>query len=321
MAAVVAPTSIAVFWAAGLYRGTWRLASLDDFVRAGKAIAAAVMVSALVITIAGRSAVPPSLFVIFGLLTLVLIVGARVSYRVLLQSKWRAAAHGSPTLIYGAGRNGVNAMLELLANPGRGLHPLGFIDDQADRTGKRLGGLPILGTVDSLDRTIDRLGIQSVVMSTAKISTRHFERALRTCRERGVTLLRMELRLDAAGDTEAPASSLPRIVTGVRRGLPAALDAVASCLKCNSTALHRSHIQSLAERARRVLTRKRPFRCAKCGWRGWLTPLEFAVGSQVATTARQAPDFAAVDAALSRAAISPTLVYSRRYPKSRPSAS
>ena len=47
-----------------------------------------------------------------------------------------------------------------------------------------------------------------------------------------------------------------------------------TCLACHSADVHRSRTHSFAERARRTIFRKRPFRCRACGWRGWQLPLE-----------------------------------------------
>jgi predicted RNA-binding Zn-ribbon protein involved in translation (DUF1610 family) len=41
------------------------------------------------------------------------------------------------------------------------------------------------------------------------------------------------------------------------------------CPKCKSSAIHRSHSRGRWERLRKQVTNRRPYRCSKCGWRGW----------------------------------------------------
>jgi hypothetical protein len=41
-----------------------------------------------------------------------------------------------------------------------------------------------------------------------------------------------------------------------------------SCPKCTSV-LHRSHVRNGWERLRKRITRRRPYRCHNCEWRGW----------------------------------------------------
>lgn len=42
------------------------------------------------------------------------------------------------------------------------------------------------------------------------------------------------------------------------------------CPKCAEFALYRSRARTLGELLKKQLTRKRPYRCHRCGWRGWL---------------------------------------------------
>ena len=42
-----------------------------------------------------------------------------------------------------------------------------------------------------------------------------------------------------------------------------------NCPKCKSIHIGRSRTRSRWERLRREVTRKRPFRCRDCSWRGW----------------------------------------------------
>lgn len=41
------------------------------------------------------------------------------------------------------------------------------------------------------------------------------------------------------------------------------------CPKCRSDEIHRSRARSKWESWRKTITGKQPFRCHKCGWRGW----------------------------------------------------
>jgi predicted RNA-binding Zn-ribbon protein involved in translation (DUF1610 family) len=41
------------------------------------------------------------------------------------------------------------------------------------------------------------------------------------------------------------------------------------CPKCNSERIHRSRSRTWWESWRKIVSRKRMFRCNDCGWRGW----------------------------------------------------
>jgi hypothetical protein len=41
------------------------------------------------------------------------------------------------------------------------------------------------------------------------------------------------------------------------------------CPRCGSHNIHHSRLRTWFERARRRVTRRAPYRCRKCEWRGW----------------------------------------------------
>src|SRR5919202_4503356 len=45
------------------------------------------------------------------------------------------------------------------------------------------------------------------------------------------------------------------------------------CPSCSCEDIHRSHTRTRWEKYRKEITRKRPFRCRRCGWRGWAVDL------------------------------------------------
>jgi hypothetical protein len=52
------------------------------------------------------------------------------------------------------------------------------------------------------------------------------------------------------------------------------------------------------ERLKKLFTAKRPHRCKKCGWYGWLEVSEHPAHVQTWTVEREPPDLGAVDDAL-----------------------
>ncbi len=307
MAAALAPVTIAVFSRMGLYRGTWRLAGVDDFVRASCGVVIASLLGMTARMLLTLSQPPISLFAIYSLVAIILVSGARASYQVLLASRWRGATSGEPALIYGAGRKGAIALRELLANPSSALRPVGFIDDDESKKGKLVGGLPVIGSIAGLEAAIGRLAVRSIVIASDAIPELRLTELGESCERGGVTLLKMRISLDSVADAyavpapapamslaaagapvavgEAAASRTPALsaparrandlparirfeeTTAVRRALPAV--ATQCCPTCGSQHLHRSHSRKMVERMRKRLTEKRLFRCEECGWRGW----------------------------------------------------
>jgi UDP-GlcNAc:undecaprenyl-phosphate GlcNAc-1-phosphate transferase len=206
MTALLAGVTVATFWAVGLYRGSWRLASIQDFVRASWAVAAAatagLLLTQTLTQLLPPSRVPVSVFAIYALLHLALTNGSRVSYRLLVLQKWRAANEGEPVLIYGAGQGGASALRELQSNAETGMRPVGFIDDDPQKTGRVVNGLPVLGTLEALDFAAQRLSARTVIVSTKKISEERLALARELCGLMGIELLRLQISFDRC--TEPP---------------------------------------------------------------------------------------------------------------------
>jgi len=63
-----------------------------------------------------------------------------------------------------------------------------------------------------------------------------------------------------------------------------------ACPECGGNRVHHSRPRSIVERARRVLTRKVPYRCHTCGWRGWRSDTPSAASAGVRPVHRDLTD-------------------------------
>jgi len=68
-----------------------------------------------------------------------------------------------------------------------------------------------------------------------------------------------------------------------------------SCPRCRGV-MYRSHSRTFLERARKVFTSRRPFRCESCGWRGWISELDAVSFAPV--DPHEPPDLASIDTAM-----------------------
>ena len=222
-----------------------------------------------------------SVFVIYGLVSVVLVTASRASYVVLRTSQRRASHQGVPALVYGAGKHGIAATQELFENPVTGLKPVGFVDDDAGKTGKVVNGLPVLGRSYELESLIAAHGVKAVVIASPAVSSDCHTRIVHASGRRGIGLFRMHVQLEQLLDESAlvieraPVPVMAAALTGVATSVP--VFETEPCAKCGGRNLHRSKATGMYERFRKLHTPARPFRCDDCDWRGWLLPLEHTV--------------------------------------------
>ena len=137
-----------------LYDSVWQYVGLRDL----RAIVASVTASSLLFCllirgVLGLRAYPRSVFLMDLVLVVFLMASARVGWRLLRER--RANTRTRRVLIFGAGDAGARIVREILKGGEHGYHPVGFVDDDPAKMGRRIHGIPVLGTRADLPRIID----------------------------------------------------------------------------------------------------------------------------------------------------------------------
>jgi hypothetical protein len=283
------------------------VAGVADLARAGGAAAAVTVAGAVVHPLLSPVPQPVSVFLIYGLVTVVLVTASRASHVVLRTTQRRANHPGIPVLVYGAGKHGIAAAQELFENPAAGLKPIGFVDDDPGKTGKLVNGLPVLGRSYELESLITARGVKAVVIAAPVVPPDCHIRIVHASSRLGIKLFRtyvqLEQLLEEAVDVERePALALAGVgAASAASAVAASAPEVASvfesepCARCGGRNVRRSRVKGAYERFRKLHTPTRPFRCDDCSWRGWLLPLEHAMAIDEIVEA----DLRPLDAALS----------------------
>jgi len=194
------PTVIAcklvAFFAMGIYRGIWGSMGSSDIFAFVKASTLATILSVAAVSFIYRFAdFSKGIFVIDWLLTSALLLGTRGSFRLFLDTVKRRALGGEKTLIYGAGRGGELLLREILNNEGLKIQPIGFIDDDVLKTGKRLQGFPILGAFKDLEALVKKYNVGSLLISFTHKDTDQLTQIKRLCRENHLVLKQFVLQV------------------------------------------------------------------------------------------------------------------------------
>jgi UDP-GlcNAc:undecaprenyl-phosphate GlcNAc-1-phosphate transferase len=182
--------TVLVFWACRLYRGTWRHISVEDLVRSSMAVVLSATSGFVLYRLLLDETFKFSLFLIYVLLLLVLVNGSRSSFRLLRYWKERSSPEGELVVLYGSGHGGTLALREALSNRALAIRPVGFIDDDAEKTGKYVNGYPVLGSLETLPSVLRERNVKGLVVTTDKILPESLRAARRVCEQEGVWLMR-----------------------------------------------------------------------------------------------------------------------------------
>lgn len=190
---VAAVARVLVFRIAGVDRGGWRYSSLPDVYKLLLANAAgSALWAALAVTLIGRG-FPRSIYGMDFVLCFVATAGSRFLVRSYYESHnmLRRKRDRKRVLIYGAGAAGYTLLKEIRANASLGYQVVGFLDDDRDKRGQNLLGIPVLGSGRSVPVIVERFRrrgskIDEIVIAMPSASGRSMNEALSNCRAAGV---------------------------------------------------------------------------------------------------------------------------------------
>ena len=163
-----------VYYFFGLYRRLWLYASIQELKLVAAAVTAASAILALAMlllyTLDIIDSYLRSVFVIDWLLSLVTVGGLRFTLRLIAEMRQNqltgmSVSRAKRVLVVGAGDAGAMVVRELQKNPQINLIPVGFLDDNPTKQRQQIHGVPIVGKITDLDRVLDRLRVNEVIIA------------------------------------------------------------------------------------------------------------------------------------------------------------
>jgi FlaA1/EpsC-like NDP-sugar epimerase len=189
---VLRMASFAIF---GLFHGWWRhvgMRDLIDLVRA-TTLSSVLLVLALFMTgdLTGAGAgefLPRSVLVLDWITALVLFGGLRFGVRAFREERllpWRAR-RGRPALIIGAGTAAERLLRETQREGESEICPVAMVDDDPDKRGMRLHGVPVVGTSRDLKALVASSGIKLLVIAIPSATRQEMRAIVEACLQTGV---------------------------------------------------------------------------------------------------------------------------------------
>ena len=180
MLPVVIPCQLFSYMVFGLYRGSWRFASLPDFIRIGKSVYMGALLAALAIFfITGMEEVPRAVLPLYALLLFGLLGGSRGLYQY-LQSR-HLAGDGQRVLIIGAGESAGMLTRDMMRNGGGPYLPIGMIDDDPGKRGLEIHGVRVLGAFEDIPSLVKEHAVELIIIAIPSLSSNRMKRLVAIC--------------------------------------------------------------------------------------------------------------------------------------------
>jgi len=167
-----------------LYRLPWRTVSSNDVLwLAGASLLGVPPLMALLLTqpepFGGQAVHLLPMLQVEPALSLVLLAGARIASRTLATNS-RQGADARRILVVGSG-DGARALVWQMQNAVSGYRVVGLVDDNPQRHGARVLGLPVLGCCRDIPRLVAEMAVHQIVIAIPSLSPERLQEMLLEC--------------------------------------------------------------------------------------------------------------------------------------------
>ena len=178
---------IIIYYAFGLYKNLWKYASTYELFQI---VFTTIMGNVVVITymFLMQQPLPRGIYAIVILLDMALIGGIRFSYRVYRSFKDRSKQNGKrkgkklkKILVVGAGQAGAMVIRELNTHSELKSKPVAVIDDNEDKIGARISGVPVVGDRYYIRRAVEKYKADEIIIAIPSMKRRDIKAIIEEC--------------------------------------------------------------------------------------------------------------------------------------------
>ncbi|MFH1080931.1 MAG: nucleoside-diphosphate sugar epimerase/dehydratase [Pseudomonadota bacterium] len=187
---MVLPLKLCTFFLFGLYKGMWRYTSTRDFWRLLQASTiSTLLIMAFILIVYRFEGYSRAVFLMDGGLTFLLTGGLRMLIRTFYVRFGRngqvisiPAAQRKRILIVGAGSAGEKILREIIENDYLPHCVVGFIDDDRNKHGRSIHGIPVLGSLNELVKLVEDEGVNEILIAIPSATGDQIRRIVNTCK-------------------------------------------------------------------------------------------------------------------------------------------
>ena len=175
---------VILFWFLKLYKSIWRFASYSELLR----VILATVISGIlypIVMLATHNKMPASYYLIGIVIQFCLTLGVRFSYRFILLLRSRTSKKQSETnvMLIGAGSAGQMIQRDIVGAREINEKVACFIDDNPNKWGRYIDGVPIFGGRDSIMEAVKKFDIKKIYVAIPSAKPEDKRDILRVCND------------------------------------------------------------------------------------------------------------------------------------------
>jgi FlaA1/EpsC-like NDP-sugar epimerase len=179
---------LACFIGFGLYRGMWASASISDLLAVVKAVSAGSFVFITTLAIIRVQWYSRGVLLLDWLILIMLVGASRLSVRLYREVKPRRGVKFEPVLVIGAGDAGEMVVREMRQNPKLKYAPVGLLDDDTNKHGLQVHGIPVLGPISQVRKFAEDKGADEVIIAIPSADRRRMREIFDVCQQAGLRM-------------------------------------------------------------------------------------------------------------------------------------
>lgn len=194
---LVVAIKLIAFFAFGLYSRIWPYMGIPDVISIFKSVSLSSILSIVAVTFLFRFVdYSRAIFILDWLILLFLTIGFRVSTPVLSEYFFNISVKEKNILIFGAGNSGETLLREIKRDRNSNYHPIGFIDDNKAKVGKKINGVPVIGTRHNLEKILKIKKIDELFIAVPSLSGADFQEISNVCQSNGIVMRKVGRVMD-----------------------------------------------------------------------------------------------------------------------------
>ena len=180
--------NLLAFFITGVYGNIWRYIGLNEILNIVKGIILGSAVSVAAVAVVFRFyGFSRMIFVLDAMILLILMSAVRIAFRLFKEQIFVSLdSKGKRILIFGAGDTGDAFLREVRKNRSFNYWPVGFVDDDQSKQGRRIKGVKVLGVRSDIPQLVDEHSIEEVIIAIPSADDKTKEDIEAICRESGV---------------------------------------------------------------------------------------------------------------------------------------